>query len=497
MCLVWGEPTSSPRENLRNLLNFLAVDGELGFLESCHRDKREKIGKACLWLSSRSPPAESADLPVILAVSECWKKIDPAEIADDFLLIKNVGMNVVRIFLLWEDFQPEYGTVSAESLEKLVRVADIAEQQNLLLDVTFFTGHMSGPNWVPAWLLNGGPMKRPAYQVISGVNPGSGTPHVADEGYENFFESERVQQAQEVLLREVVTRLGRHAGVGIWNLGNEPDLLAVPSTPTAAQRWVARMTAVIRTSDPLHRPVTCGLHAPSLLESNNLRPHEVFVPSDLLPVIHGYPMYAAAIARRPLDEAFVPFLCALTAAMCRASLGADKDPALVAATLAEEFGGCTLPEPDQPSTHWEFATFGSVRRQFMASQQDFANFLELVLPLLVRVGARGAMLWCFADYAQDLYGVPPLDQQRHERHFGLVNADGTLKPHAEVIRRFAATRPLRRMDPATWEGQPDLSGMLSPYGGSLTRWYDEVAEGDRFIQLKALYERFCGAVGHS
>ncbi|KAJ4460732.1 hypothetical protein PAPYR_2965 [Paratrimastix pyriformis] len=98
-------------------------------------------------------------------------------------------------------------------------------------------------------------------------------------------------------------------------------------------------------------------------------------------------------------------LCPSSARSLLLCAGPPKDPTLVAATLAEEFGGCTLPEPDQPSTHWEFATFGSVRRQFMASQQDFANFLELVLPLLVRVGARGAMLWRFADYAQDLYGV--------------------------------------------------------------------------------------------
>lgn len=45
---------------------------------------------------------------------------------------------------------------------------------------------------------------------------------------------------------------------------------------------------------------------------------------------------------------------------------------------------------------------------------------------------------------QCLNSVPPLDQQRHERHFGLVNANGTLKPHALVLRQFAATNPMRR-----------------------------------------------------
>jgi hypothetical protein len=30
----------------------------------------------------------------------------------------------------------------------------------------------------------------------------------------------------------------------------------------------------------------------------------------------------------------------------------------------------------------------------------------------------------------------------HERHFGLIRPDGTLKPHADAVRRFAATRPV-------------------------------------------------------
>ena len=31
---------------------------------------------------------------------------------------------------------------------------------------------------------------------------------------------------------------------------------------------------------------------------------------------------------------------------------------------------------------------------------------------------------------------------RHERFFGLVRPDGSLKPHARVIKDFAATKPM-------------------------------------------------------
>ena len=106
----------------------------------------------------------------------------------------------------------------------------------------------------------------------------------------------------------------------------------------------------------------------------------------------------------------------------------------------EEFGGCTAP-PGAPSQVWNWTAYGKPRSQFMASEEDLAAYYAAVLPKLVEVGATGAMLWCFADYSSDLWNEPPCDEARHERFFGMVRPDGTLKPHAEVIRQFAATTP--------------------------------------------------------
>ena len=65
----------------------------------------------------------------------------------------DLGLSLVRIFLLWEDFQPDPTTVSTKALADLETVCDLAADRGLGLDVTFFTGHMSGPNWAPPWLL--------------------------------------------------------------------------------------------------------------------------------------------------------------------------------------------------------------------------------------------------------------------------------------------------------------------------------------------------------
>lgn len=77
----------------------------------------------------------------------------------------------------------------------------------------------------------------------------------------------------------------------------------------------------------------------------------------------------------------------------------------------------------------------------MLAEDALAEHMDVVLPRLVEVGATGALVWCFADYHQHLWERPPCDTKLHERHFGLLRPDGSRKPHAEVLRRFAATAP--------------------------------------------------------
>ena len=87
----------------------------------------------------------------------------------DFLLIKNSGFSVIRIFLLWEDFQPEPSRVSLNTVKNLIDVADIARDSGVKIVPTFFTGHMSGANWLPDWMLSG-EMDHSRFPIISGFN---------------------------------------------------------------------------------------------------------------------------------------------------------------------------------------------------------------------------------------------------------------------------------------------------------------------------------------
>ena len=368
-----------------------------------------------------------------------WSDFDAGEVREEFAVIREIGMDVVRLFLLWDDFQPDPDSVSKEALENLVKVADIAAENNLGLDVTFFTGHMSGPNWSPRWLLGGElPWKGGNEGIRDIVSAGK----LVDQGYRNMFHDEMALDAERLLLKTVVGALKDHPGIWMWNLGNEPDLFAWPITSEAGAAWIKEMVGLIKSIDPNH-PVTIGLHGDGLHRDNGLRIDKVYAHTDIA-VMHSYPMYTSW-ARKPLDPDFVPFTCALTAAL------AGKP------VLMEEFGGCTaLPGKATYTMKWT-ETNGREREQFMASEEDFAEFLGLTISKLQDSGATGAMVWCYADYIPQLWDLPPCNNSQHERFFGLVRPDGSLKPHAKVIQEFAATRPQVRPIPgyAKFEVDPD------------------------------------------
>jgi endo-1,4-beta-mannosidase len=360
-----------------------------------------------------------------------WSDFDAGEVREEFDIIQDIGLGVVRLFLLWDDWQPTPDSVSAEALANLTSVCDIAAEHGLGLDVTFFTGHMSGPNWAPGWLLDGPPIPW-VRQLVSGGK-------VVNSGYRDYFTDDTARAAQRLQLQTVVNALREHPAIWMWNLGNEPDLFARAPNREIGQGWVREMVELIKSIDPNH-PVTVGLHVASLNSPVALRIDDAFAETDVA-VMHSYPMYTN-FTRSPLDPDFVPYTCALTTALCGKP------------TLMEEFGGCTA-QPGEKSYVWKWTAYGQPREQFMASEEALADYMRAVLPKLVEVGATGAMTWCYADYVEALWDKPPCSESKHERFFGLVRPNGTLKPHAQVMKDFAATKPT--VQPATRTLELDIT----------------------------------------
>lgn len=392
-----------------------------------------------------------------------WKRFDLDEIRQDFQIIKDIGMSLVRIFVLWQDFQPTSPeSVDPTALSNLKLVADVANDLNLKLDVTVPTVHMSGPNWVPAWLIDsersptsalrceGSNVHRLQVAVNNNNNNSKDDDRCSvvslldpkDAPYFNPLFDEVAIQAQLLLLENVVTTLADSPSVELWNLGNEIDLASFARSKDEGVKWATLMTNQIRKYDQkLKRKITCGLHTDSLrFSSNNFPVEGIFGNSKNrdgvvdVRVMHAYPQYQSWL-KDPLNTNFVAFSCILT------SILTSKRTGSYSPVLMEEFGGCTA-HPGAPSQHWTWKTksLGGIeqnRSQFLASESDFAQYIETVLTKLHFCGASGALVWCFADYHCDVWRAPPCDESYHERFFGLVRPDGSLKPHALVVKEFS------------------------------------------------------------
>ena len=335
-----------------------------------------------------------------------WTDFDEEEVAADFARIAASGLDSVRLFLIWESFQPEPDAVDARLLDRLVRVADIAAQTDLAIVPTLFTGHMSGVNWVPAWALGGSDGDR-RFRIVSAGKVTAG-------GLRNWYTDPVVAGAQALFAGEAAAALAGHEALWAWDLGNENSNCVVPPSRPTALNWLERIASAIRRADAT-APITVGLHMEDLEEDRKLGPHEVSEACDFLSM-HGYPIYARW-ADGPTDERLLPFLAHITR-----WLGNGRD------VLFSEFGLPTY-RPGDPGAE-------SARRQSVSplvDEQAAAAYTGRALRALREAGCIGAMLWCYADYDASIWESPPLDLAVHERSFGLWRADGSPKPAVTAV----------------------------------------------------------------
>jgi endo-1,4-beta-mannosidase len=353
-----------------------------------------------------------------------WQLFDEEEVERDFSRLRTAGFDSVRVFLLWEDFQPAPDHVSEQALNRLVRVADTARANNLSLIPTLFTGHMSGANWIPRWAVDAERSPEPSsrearFRIIADNQV---VPGIA----KNWFSDEIVGNAQERLAGAAAEALRGHPALWAWDLGNENSNCCIPPTRRAAVVWLKRMSTRIRSADP-KVAITIGLHMEDLIEDRRLGPQEAGPFCDFL-CMHGYPIYADFL-ESPTDERLLPFLGLITC-----WLGGRE-------VLFAEFGAPAL----RAGALLDQARLASIQN-ILLDEESAATFTRCALDGLHRFGFLGAMLWCYGDYAEPLWTDPPLDEATWERWFGLWRADGSPKPavaEATSFERIERASPQR------------------------------------------------------
>lgn len=343
-----------------------------------------------------------------------WKDFQRSEVEEEFEQITDLNLRLVRIFLLWEDFQPAPQEIDAHSLDNLEEVLETAARFDLAVMPTFFTGHMSGANWIPCWALGGERISDSRFPLISAGE-------TRKTGIRDIFEDELMLVAEAFQIRSVVSALKDHTALFAWDLANEMDNVFMPRSAEAGRRWAYLLSEEIRKIDPVH-PVTCGLHSEVLEGDKHVRPQDMAQANDFLSM-HGYPLYAAW-GDGPLDVHVAPFLSALTQ-----SLGGLP-------VVFQEFGLSTT-RPGEKGRELGVKMAERAMRLYLASEEEGASYYSAVLKGLHAVGALGALAWCYSDYDDSLWGRPPLDRAVHERTFGITRRDGSVKPMGQILSQFA------------------------------------------------------------
>jgi hypothetical protein len=142
-------------------------------------------------------------------------KFDIDTVSKDFKIIKNAGLNTVRIFVQYEDFGK--ADVNPEKLEKLKQTLDIAEDNNLKVVLTLFDFY--GDYSVLNWTLN----QRQAEKIVS------------------MFKD--------------------HNALLAWDIKNEPNLDFESRGQDLVVAWLYQMIDLVKSIDDTH-PVTIGWSNP-------------------------------------------------------------------------------------------------------------------------------------------------------------------------------------------------------------------------------------------
>jgi hypothetical protein len=366
-----------------------------------------------------------------------WRRFDAGEVREDFARIAALGLDTVRFFLRWDDFQPRPDALEPVMLARLETVVTLAADAGLQTVPTLFCGHMSGVNWLPAWSLDR-KTSHGRYRTITGETE---SPFGIGDLYAG-----PLLDAQILFARTVGERLRAHPAVRAWDIGHKFSNVREPShakistgehsTVPAAERevaeWSRRLTGALQESSSI--PVTAGTHSADLTTDRDIRLGSLCAPFAFASM-QGASIFSA-FARNRLDPEVVPFLAMLTASF-------SFKPVLFTG-----FGNPTCP-PEKFSAFERFAQPGEPPALTISpddtvfatypclTEHENAMYCTNVLERLLADGRLGAYWWCWADYADELRDEPPFDEAPHERWFGIVRSDGSEKPVAAALAAFA------------------------------------------------------------
>ncbi len=371
-----------------------------------------------------------------------WREWKEEVIRSDFEKLAALGLEVIRVFPLWPDFQPlellcternrPYEITMADGktppdtpagragmdsvmLERFRRLADIAADLDLRLVVGLITGWMSGRMFAPEAFTN-----------------------------RNLLTDPLVIRWQTRFVRCFVDAMKDHPAIIAWEPGNECNCLG-EADRHASWLWCNTISSAIRSADPT-RPVMAGMHSlvPAADRRFEGKAWTIGDMGELFDVLttHPYPIFTPHAARDPLTG----FRNAFHAA-CESRFYAD-------------IGG-------RPCFAEEIGSLNSM----VAGESEKCRYLRMALFNLWAHDCPGFLWWCAFDQLHLQH--PPYDWHAVERELGLFRNDGKAKPAAAELTgfaRFLRSLPFDRLPHFRRNAVCLLSGNQDAWGNAWSAW---------------------------
>ncbi|MBF4605972.1 glycoside hydrolase 5 family protein [Curtobacterium sp. VKM Ac-1393] len=364
-----------------------------------------------------------------------WQSVQESAIRRDLEAIATLGLDHVRLFPLWPTLQPNRTLIRRQALDDVALVVDVAAEFGLDASVDVVQGHMSGFDFIPAWLVNW------------------------HDG--NMFTDQPAIDAQAALVAAVYDAVRDRPNFTGLTLGNElnqfqpPNPAAMPADTAQVTHWLESLLGAPRDKDPRH----------VVTHSEN----------DHLWYRDGHPFVPAHASR--LGDVTTVHSWIFNGVAGR--YGALSDESVRHAEWMIELARAFATDLERPVWLQEV---GAPDRHL--AESEMPEFLErTVAAALTTERLHAVTWWCSHDVSRDLGDFKDL-----EYSLGLLDVDNRVKPlgrrYAEVVadaRRAAPTPTPRTSAVVVDVDDADLPlhrTDLAPGGAVFEHWHRLRAAGE-------------------
>lgn len=330
-----------------------------------------------------------------------WSDWRPEIVKADFEQMNEYGLKAVRLFPLWNDFQPitnhlscagahvecrmgeeplpdtpaGRAGISEEMMKRFKFVADQAAENNIKLLVGLLTGWMSGRLFAP-----------PAIEHLN-------------------LHTDPVALMWEVrFVKYFVNEFKDHPAIAAWDLGNECNCMGKVESRAEAWYWTSSIANAIRSVDN-SRPVLSGMHSIGLANNKNWNICDQSELCDML-TTHPYPRFTPNCDLDPVNT-------------IKNGLHATAE-----SRYYGDVGNC-------PCMVEEVGTLAPM----ICNEKTKADYVRTALFSSWAHDCISFLWWC--TYDQDHLSRTPYDWNAIERELGLFKNDRKPKEVAHVMKAFS------------------------------------------------------------